>query len=413
MGEGPPLNLPFVRSQFPSLAKEWVFFDNGGGSQILQSVLDRMQDFLLNSNVQLGASYGLSELASARLAESERAVATLLNAADPAEVIMGPSTTVLLRTLAESVGQTLSPGDEIVVTNGDHEANIDPWVDLERFGAVIKVWEVDPASGELRTEDLERLLGPRTRLVAVTHASNILGSINPIRAIADIVHAHDAWICVDGVGYAPHRAVDVRALDVDFYVFSFYKTFGPHHAVMWGRHEHLLGLPGQSFYFVSEDSAPGKFQPGNVNYELSYGMLGLLDYLGRLAGATASSDSNVGRDSVERAFDSIAEYEEKLSERLLRFLATKPRVRVIGSTRADRAVRVPIISFVVEGVSSAEIVHRIDEHQIGIRYGHFYSARLIEALGLHDDHGVVRVSLAHYNTTDEVDRLTALLDPLV
>ena len=408
-----PLDLGFVRGQFPALENGFVFFDNGGGSQILQPVLDRMQEFLLTSNVQLGASYGVSEVASARITEAQRGVATLVNATDDDEIIMGPSTTALLRTLAASLGQTLSPGDEIVVTNGDHEANIGPWVDLERFGAVVRFWEVDSASGELHTEDLVRLLGPRTRLVAVTHASNILGSINPIRAIADIVHAHGAWICVDGVGYAPHRAVDVRALDVDFYVFSFYKTFGPHHAVLFGRHEHLLELPGQSFYFVSEADVPSKFQPGNVNYELSYGTLGLMDYLGRLAADPSHVGSAVTRASVEGAFDRIAEHEEGLSARLLDFLATKPRARVIGSLRADSAVRVPIVSFVVEGVSSADIVKRIDEHQIGIRYGDFYSARLIEALGLPDDDGVVRVSMVHYNTLDEVDRLTDFLDRLI
>ncbi len=394
-----------------------MYFDNGGGSQILQPVLDRVQEYLLTSNVQHGASYGLSELASARLAESERAVATLLNAERSSEVVMGSSTTSLIRMLASAVGDTLETGEEIVVTNGDHESNIGPWLDLERQGAVVRVWEVDPASGELRLDDLHELLGPRTKLVAVTHASNILGTINPIRSIADVVHEHGAWLCVDGVGFAPHRAVDVRAMDVDFYVFSFYKAFGPHHAVLYGKHENLLALPGQSLPFIAEDDVPYKFQPGNVNYELSYGMLGLMDYLAELDAGGVTDDTprgaEVERASVERAFALVATHEEELSRRLLDFLSTKERVRIVGCEAPDRALRVPIISFTVDGMSSESIVRQIDEHRIGIRFGNFYSVRLIEALGLPAADGVVRVSMVHYNTVEEIDRLTTLLDAIV
>ncbi|NNL30922.1 MAG: aminotransferase class V-fold PLP-dependent enzyme, partial [Gemmatimonadetes bacterium] len=273
------LDIDFVRSSFPALQSGWAYLDNGGGSQIAQPVLDRLRDFLVSSNVQLGASYEPSRVAAARLAEAHEAVATLVNAESPDEVVMGPSTTALLRTLATSLGRTLASGDEIVVTRGDHEANIGPWLELERLGAVVRWWEVDPRTGELPLEALDAVLSPRTRLVAMTHASNILGSINPVRDVADRVHAVGGWLCVDGVGFAPHRAVDVRALDADFYAFSFYKTFGPHHAVLYGKRRHLLELPGHGFYFIPEDDVPYKFQPGNVNYELSYSLVGLLDYL--------------------------------------------------------------------------------------------------------------------------------------
>lgn len=402
------LDLGYVRGRFPALREGPVYFDNGGGSQILQPVLDRMHAFLVGSNVQLGASYGASVLASDRVREAHEGVRVLLNAGSADEVVMGPSTTALLRTLASSVGRTIRPGDEVVVTDGDHEANIAPWVDLERAGARVRVWHVDPSTGELSVEDLRPLLGPRTRLVAVTHASNILGSINPIREIADLVHEHGAWLCVDGVGFAPHRAVDVRALGVDFYVFSFYKTFGPHHAVLWGRHELLLELPGHGFFFVEESDVPYKFTPGNVNYEASYGVLGILDYLNDLAGGSSG-----GRPAVERSFDAIAEHEEALARRLLDFLTAAPGVRVVGCTRPDRERRVPIISFRVDGVVSADIVRAVDPHAIGIRYGHFYSRRLVAALGLPIDDGVVRVSMVHYNTLDEVDRLVTVLDSIL
>lgn len=402
------LDVDFARSRFPSLADGRIYFDNGGGAQIAQPVLDRMLDYLTTSNVQLGGTYETSAIASARVAEAQRAVATLVNAADPTEVVMGASTTTLLRLLATSVGRTLEPGDEIVVTTGDHEANIGPWLELERVGAVIRYWQVSPETGELDVDDLRTLLGPRTRLVALTHASNILGTINPVREVAEVVHSVGAWLCVDGVGFAPHRALDVQALDVDFYAFSFYKAFGLHHAMLYGRREHLLFLPGPRFYFGSEDDVPSKFQPGNVNYELTYSTLGILDYLSEVAEGNGDRTGPVERAVIESAFDRIADHEQLLARRLLDFLETKSSVRVVGSGSADRSVRVPIISFVVDGHRSADIVRKVDAHGIGIRFGNFYSRRLIGALGLDEDDGVVRVSLVHYNTVEEVDRLTTV-----
>lgn len=413
-----PLDLDVVRGRFPALSGDVVFFDNGGGSQIVQPVLDRIRSFLVESNVQLGASYAVSQLASARLAEAHEGVATLMNAPHPDDVVMGPSTTSLLRTLGESLARTIEPGDEVIVTNGDHEANIGPWLALERAGARVRFWNVDPTSGELDVDDLRPLLGARTRLVAVTHTSNILGSINPIRAIADAVHEHGAWLCVDGVGFAPHRAVDVQSLDVDFYAFSFYKTFGPHHAVLYGRGELLRALPGLGFFFIEESDVPYKFQPGNVNYELSYGVLGILDYLDEIAASLGhvshGQPARPARDrgAVEAAFGAFAAHEATLGGRLLDVLGSKPRVRVVGSSSADPAARVPIISFVVDGMASSSVVEAVDPHGIGIRYGHFYSARLVEALGHTEGDGVVRVSMVHYNTVEEVDRLVQVFDQL-
>ena len=426
-GDRPDLDVAWVRSRFPALDGAWAFLDNGGGSQIVQPVLDRMHEFLTTSNVQLGASYAPSRLASERLDGAQRAVATLVNARHPDEVVMGPSTTALLRTLAASVGRALEPGDEIVVTEGDHEANVGPWLELEREGARIRWWRVDPDTGELPLDALDGLLGPRTRLVAMTHASNILGGINPVREVADRVHDHGAWLCVDGVGFAPHRAVDVQALGVDFYAFSFYKTFGPHHAVLWGRREHLLELPGHAFHFIDEDDVPYKFQPGNVNYELSYSIVGLLEYLEEVAvrcgmeasdepmglGGPTESGGRPRRRAVETAFAAIAAHEERLAARLLDFLASREDVRVVGAAGADRDRRVPIVSFVTPRRESRTIVEAVDRHRVGIRYGHFYSARLVEALDLPDPDGVVRVSMAHYNTVGEIDRLVEALHPLL
>jgi selenocysteine lyase/cysteine desulfurase len=252
----------------------------------------------------------------------------------------------------------------------------------------------------------------RTKLVAITHISNILGDIEPAGAISDFVHQRGAMICVDGVAYAPHRLVDVQAWDVDFYVFSFYKLYGPHHALLYGKRDILLDLPGINHFFIPEDDIPYKFQPGNVNYELSYGMLGLCDYLSQLSKLHGGPAENLQAQAAF-AFDLIAEYEELLSGHLLDYLNGKSNVRVIGRTTANKQFRVPTISFVVEGMDSEQIVLAVDPHQIGIRFGHFYAKRLIDDLGLAPQNGVVRVSMVHYNTLEEVDRLIQVFDQIL
>lgn len=397
----PSLDLDFVRRHFPALAGDWVFFDNAGCSQILKPVVDRIAEFLYDSNVQLGASYAVSQRATARVAAGEKAMATFINAADPAEVILGPSTSALLRMLAQCLRPTLQPGDEIVVTNADHEANISPWVELERDGIVLKTWRVNPTTLELELPDLEALLTPRTQLVAVTHTSNVLGSIHPVRAIADLVHAQGALLCVDGVAFAPHRRVDVQALDVDFYTFSLYKVYGPHQALLYGKKELLLALPGYNHFFIEDTAVPYKFQPGGSSYEMSYSLTAIPEYFEALA----QHHGKTGRDSLDQAFGLIQQHEGVLNEKLLSFLHSRPHVRIIGRDTADPTERVSTISFVVEGMTSDKIPPHLDAHQIGIRYGHFYALRLIEDLGLLPNQGVVRVSMVHYNTLEECDRL--------
>lgn len=408
------LQVDYVRQQFPALAGEWVFLDNAGGSQTLRQVVDRISEYLLTSDVQLGASYAVSQLAGERVLRARESVATLINAADSTEVVMGGSTSLLLRILSLCLSRGWQPGDEVIVTNTDHEANVSPWTDLQRQGIVVKTWRLRTDTLELHLDDLAALLTPRTRLVALVHASNILGTINPIRAIADRVHASGAMICVDGVGYAAHRLIDVQALDVDFYAFSFYKAYGPHYAALYGKRDHLLSMPGINHYFIDGPDIPYKFQPGNVNFELSYGMLGLCDYLSDLAklhDATAIEQSL--RQRMIRAFELISAHETVIGDRLLRYLKTKPHVRIIGSPDADQTQRVSTISFVVDGIDSATIPPQVDPHRIGIRYGDFYAKRLIADLGLIEQNGVVRVSMVHYNTLAEIDRLIDCLEQIL
>jgi cysteine desulfurase family protein (TIGR01976 family) len=407
------LNHDFVRRQFPALDGDWVFLDNAGGSQTLQAVANRIRDYLLNTNVQLGASYQVSQDSGDRVNRGIEAVADLINASDKREVILGPSTSMLLRNLSASFREVFSTGDEIIVTNCDHEANIGPWRSLEKYGIIIKEWRVNPDSLELHMDDLELLMSPKTRLVALTHASNILGTINPIRKISDFVHEHGAMICVDGVAYAPHRLVDVQALNVDFYAFSFYKVYGPHYSVLYGKKEHLEHLPGINHFFL-EDDVPYKFQPGSVNYELCYGITGVTDYFVQFADVHFDDrDIPTIKEAAALAYNSFARHEEKLSTRFLDFLGSKSNVRVIGKTSPDRNVRVPTFSFMVDGKKSSVFPPEVDKHRIGIRYGDFYARRLIVDLGLEPQDGVIRVSMVHYNTIEEIDRLIDVLDKVI
>lgn len=421
------LDLEFVRSQFPALSDArqdsappqeaaWALLDNAGGSQILGPVLDRMRDYLTTSNVQLGATYAVSALAAERLWYAQQQMAELINAARPEEVVFGPSSTVMIQTVARALAPRLLPGDEVIVSRIDHESNIGPWVALQALGVIVKWWRLNPESMTLEVSDLESLLSAKTRLVVCTQTSNIFGRVIPVAPIAAAAHRRGAEVLVDGVAYAPHRLVDVREWDVDYYVFSLYKVFGPHHAVLYGRYDRLLALANLSHHFIPEDRIPGKLQPGNPNYELSYGASAIPDYLvelGRRSGAAVAAsmdERGARRRSMAAAFDAIAAHEAGLAERVLTYLRQRPDVRIIGPATADQAVRVPTISFVVEGCASDAVVSAVDTHRVGIRFGDFYSRRLVTDLGLTASNGVIRASFAHYNTLDEAERLIAALE---
>jgi cysteine desulfurase family protein (TIGR01976 family) len=405
------LDDTFVHSNFPGLSCDWVLMDNAGGSQIVKGAVERITEFLLERNVQIGGSYAVSQAAADALAQGRVAAQTLVNAARPEEIVFGPSTTQLMLTLAAAMRSQFKVGDEIILTVADHESNIGAWERLSEFGIVIKFWPVDPASYEMKLDDLAPLMTDRTRLVCVHHVSNILGSINPIAEITRFVHDRGAKIVVDAVAYAPHRAIDVRAWDVDYYVFSLYKTYGPHTAVMYGKYDLLRDLDGMYHYFYGKDAVPGKLEPGNPNYELAYSTVGIVDYLvatGEMAGATGTP-----RQKLEAAFTAIAAREDALTDRLLAWLNTRNDCRVIGKADNQYSTRVPTIAFKVEGRNASEIARRMDDFGIAIRFGDFHSRRLIEELGLQNDGGVLRVSMVHYNTVEQVDRLTRALSQLM
>ncbi len=399
------MDTEFVRKQFPALQKEFTFMDNAGGSQVLGKVIERISGYLVHHNVQLGASYKISAEAGEKLKYANSKIAQLLNAQRSEEVVIGSSSTMLLRILSLSISKQWKSGDEVIVTETDHEANVSPWMDLQEKGIKVKIWKVNPQTLELEIKDLQELLSDNTKLVAVTHCSNVLGTINPIKEFAKEVHKAGALICVDGVAYAPHRKVDVQELDADFYTFSWYKTYGPHLAVMYGKYGELLKLDSLNHYFIGKEVVPYKLQPGNFNFELTYSTLGIIEYYEDLYTHHFKEKEGSFSEKLDKTFGLIASHEEKLAHTLLKYLNEVPEISIIGIPKADSSQRVPTISFVHSKLKSDEIVEKVDGHRIGIRFGDFYAKKLIKALDLEDNNGVVRVSLVHYNTEKEVAKL--------
>jgi len=405
------MDIQWVRDQFPvfQTANDMVFMDNAGGSQTVRHAMDAITSYLTHHDVQLGASYATSVKAAEKLQSATQAIQTYMNAEHLEEVVVGPSSTALVRVLSLCLAQGWQAGDEVIITEVDHEANRSAWLALQHQGIVVKTWRIRPESMTLDTEDLMALITDRTRLVCFTHVSNILGSINPIKAWTRMVHEHGAMVCVDGVAYAPHRLIDVQDWDVDFYFFSTYKTFGPHQAVLYGKLELLSQLPGFNHDFIQ--STPYKFQPGNVNYEMCCAMAAVVQYLCDLG--AASERSEVSRENLKAAYTKITDHEANLMSFLLSYLNNNPEIRIIGEVTSDPRQRVATLSMVHQNMDSQAIVEAVDPHQIGIRFGDFYAVELIDKLGLRAQHGVVRISLAHYNTVAEVKRLVEVLQSVI
>lgn len=407
------LNIDFIRENFPALNGEWTYFDNAGGSQVPKQLVSKITNYLLNTNVQLGASYEISQISTEKVALANMLWSQAINASSAREIVLGSSTTALLQNLSKSLANYFKSGDEIIVSNSDHEANIGPWISLQEKGIKVKFWNINPENFKLELNTLNDLMNENTKLVAFTHASNILGTINPIKEITEFVHSKNAMVCVDGVAYAPHRHIDVRKWNVDFYAFSLYKVYGPHYSLLYGKESILAELPGINHYFIGKGELPYKLQPGNVNFELAYGSTGILDYFNSVYNEHFSDKNTVLNSRIEKVFNLFADHEEEITKPLMDFLNSKNNVKIIGETTADKHLRVPTVSFIVEGRKSSEIPLLVDAHKIGIRWGDFYAERLIESLNISDIDGVVRVSMVHYNTKEEVDKLINVLDKII
>ncbi len=395
-----------IRGAFPALAGTTAFLENAGGSQVPAAVVDRIRDYMISSYVQLGAGYPRSEKATLLVDEAHDFVKLLFNGRD-GEVILGASTSALLQMLANSYVKVLSPGDEVIVARIGHEANIGPWKKLAERGIELVWWEMDTDDFTSPLHRLEELLSEKTALVAFPHVSNLLGEILDVPAITGLAHKAGARVVVDGVAYAPHRAMDVDGWGVDFYAYSTYKVYGPHMAAMWAGRDALSELQGPNHFFVPDDEVPYKFELGGVCHECCAGILGLRDYLEELAGVGESG--SLDRAGVERAFELMTACELPLQERLVGYLQSRSDVRIIGPDHGGPD-RVGTISFVHSSKTSREITEIVDGSGVAIRHGHMYAYHLVEDLDLDLDDGVVRVSLVHYNTPEEVERLIEVLD---
>jgi len=405
------LDLAFVRSQFPAFAEPslagFAHFENAGGSFACGQVIAALNRFYRETKVQPYYAFAPSASAGAEMDRARERMAAWLNV-DTDELHFGPSTSQNTYVLAQAFRRHLQRGDEVIVTNQDHEANVGAWSRLQDDGIVVRTWQVD-ATGELRVADLEALLGKRTRVVAFTHCSNVVGSIHPVRELTDLAHRAGAWTVVDGVSFCPHGLPDVAALGADIYLFSLYKVYGPHLGAMYVRAELAAELPSQAHFFKG-DALAGRFTPAGPDHAQVAAVNGVVDYME----AVAARQGHVAQPvqaraaAVRRLF---RDQETGLLQPLLDFLVSRSKVRLIGSV--DAAARAPTVAFKVAGTASATIAARLAELCIGVGAGNFYAYRLLQALGIDTTDGVVRASFLHYSSRDDVDRLIAALRPLL
>lgn len=371
-----------IREQFPALQADQVFLDNAGGSQVLGAVIDSIKKYLSFNNVQLGATYAIGKKSTAKFDAAYEAGARYINAGTD-EIVYGASTTQLMRNLSYAL--KFKPGDEIVVSQIDHEANIAPWVDLaERQDLVLKWWKpTDSDVYELRATELQRLISDKTRLVTCTHSSNILGTINDIKAIANVAHSVGALCCVDAVAYAPHRPIDVKDLGVDFYSFSWYKVYGPHVSMLYGSWEAQTQLKSLGHFFNPSATLEDKLGLAAGSYELIQSVPLVVKYL---------------MDLNPSMWSAIIAHEEALQSKLLEYLTSQPDITVYGVPKGDASRRVATVSFTVKNWDSQTLVETVEANSpYGFRWGAFYSDRLVrQVMGL-GQKGVVRVSMVHYN----------------
>ena len=302
------------------------------------------------------------------------------------------------------VAMGIGPGDEVIVTNQDHEANISPWRRLSEVGAKIKEWKINPETAELNIDDLKALLSEKTRIVAITHCSNIVGSINDLKSIAKLVHEYDAYIVGDGVSYAPHGFPDVKDLDVDFYAFSLYKTFGPHLGLLYGKKDILNKLPNQNHEFLEGD-VPYTLNPGGPNHEELSCLIGVYEYFNNLYEHHFPDQDASTRGKIEAVNDLIAKHEMEIANPLLDYINTRDDINLIGKTKISNKDRAPTIAFTMNNKSSKELSSDLVKQGIATRNDNFYAWRCLKALGINVDDGVVRTSMVHYNTHEDVSNL--------
>ena len=413
------IDLSASRADFPSLALEQdarpvVYFDNPGGTQTPRQCIEAITRYLTTMNANTGGAFLTSARSDALLDEAHAAMADLLNASDPREIIFGPNMTTLTFAVSRAIGRTLQAGDEIVVTALDHDANVAPWLALtEERGVVVRMAEAHTETCTLDMGDLREKITPRTKVVAVGYASNAVGTINDVRQVIQWARDAGALSFIDAVQYAPHGPIDVQELGCDLLACSAYKFFGPHLGVLYGRLSLLERLPAYKVRPATNE-LPGKWETGTQNHECLAGLLGTVEYLAALGRrhvdrfAEQFPDMSGRRLELHAALAAIQEYERGLAGRLIAGLQSIPGARIYGYTaQSDLSRRVPTVALTIEGYTPRQLAEALGQRGIFTWDGNYYALTLMERLGLEPDGGALRIGLAHYNTAAEVERLLA------
>ena len=410
--ESKPLDVAWVRAQFPSLqlqvnGQPAAFLDGPAGTQVPKQVMDAVQNYYLQSNANTCGAFATSRSNDAIIASARAAMADFFNC-DKDEIVFGQNMTTITFGLARAIGRTLEPGDEIVVTTLDHDANVAPWRALEEMGMVIRQVGIHESDCTLDLGDLKRKINSNTKLVAVGYASNAVGTINPVSEITKLAHAAGALMFIDAVHYAPHGPIDVRALNCDFLVCSPYKFFGPHMGTLYGKREHLLRFKPYKVR-PAPDSLPDRWETGTQVQELIAGIGAAVDYLADL-GRHCDSSAKDRRSAILAAYRATRQHEMTLLERLVEGLLAIPGLRFFGigdKKRFDE--RCSTVSVTLASHTPAEVAAFLGERGIFTWDGNYYALNLTERLGVEARGGLLRIGLVHYNAADEVDRLLAAL----
>lgn len=402
------LDIEFVRRQFPAFGtpslRGQAFFENAGGSYTCAPVIDRLTRFYTERKVQPYAPYAASRLGGAEMDEARQRLAAILGV-DPDEVSFGPSTTQNTYVLAQAFAEMMLPGQAIVVTNQDHEANSGPWRRLQQRGIEIREWQVDPETGHLDPADLEDLLDEDVRLVCFPHCSNVVGEINPVVEITALAHAAGAFVCVDGVSYAPHGLPDVGGLGPDIYLFSAYKTFGPHQGIMVIRRTLGQLLPNQGHHFNGA-TLYKRFTPAGPDHAQVAACAGMADYIDTLYAHHFQQDASATARG-EAVHDLMRAHEQRLLAPLLDAVTSRNSVRLIGPSDAQN--RAPTVALALARSGEA-VAAELSAHGIMAGGGDFYAGRALDAMGVDPSNGVLRLSFTHYTSPDEIAKLIAALD---
>jgi len=414
------LDVQWVRAQFPSLSQTVnghpaVFLDGPGGTQVPQRVIDAISDYLRLDNANGGGAYATSRRSDAVVADARTAMADFLNCGAD-EIVFGPNMTTLTFAMSRSIGRDLGPGDEILVTRLDHDANVSPWLALEEKGVIIRWAELHEEDCTLDLADLASKINQKTELVAVGYASNAVGTINPVKEIIRLAHAAGALAWIDAVHYAPHGLIDVADLDCDFLVCSTYKFFGPHMGVLFGKREHLQRLRPYKVRPLS-NAIPHRWEWGTLNHECIAGITACIDYLADL-GCRAEPQVATRRAAIVAAFEAIHRHEHALMNRLIAGLSEIPRLKIYGITDPSCfAWRCPTLALRVINQTAdqtpRQLAAKLGERGFFTWDGNYYALNLSERLDVEKTGGFLRIGLAHYNTADEVDRLLTALRQIV